>query len=113
MKIIRECRAIIPTPKKWKDEVNSMRVMSVMKTMGKKVIPYVIDGKTGKTFRVIVSQNDDSEWRRRVTEEVYAALEKGVVYDFVVRSGQLAIEGIACIYDSIKRVANNDKAIME
>lgn len=114
MKIIRECRAIVRTPKKWKDEVFSMRVMSVMKNMGKKEVPYVIDGKQGKTFRAIVSQNDDSEFgEERVTEEVFAALEKGAVYEFRGTKRTTRDRGDRVIYDSIKRVANNDKAIME
>lgn len=114
MRIIRECRAIIPTPKKWKGDSSIMRIMSVLKVMGKKVVPYVIDGKQGKTFRVIVSQNDDSEFgEERITEEVYSALEKGVVYEFRGTKRTTRDRGDRVIYDSIKKVVNNDKAIME
>lgn len=114
MKILKECRAIVRTPKKWKDEVSKMRILSIMKCMNKKDVPYAIDGKQGKTFRAVVSQNDDTEFgEERVTEEVYAALEKGVVYEFRGTKRTTRDRGDRVIYDSIKRVANNDKAIME
>lgn len=91
-----------------------MRVMSIMRCMNKKIVPYEIDGKKGESFRAVVTQNDDFEFgEERITKEVYSALEKGAVYEFRGTKRTTRDRGDRVVYDSVKKVVNNEKAIMD
>ena len=48
----------------------SPRLSSIYKILNKKAIPYEIDGKSGTSYRVTVSQNDDADvLEEKVTKE--------------------------------------------
>lgn len=90
------------------------RLMSIYKILNKKEIPYEIDGKSGKSYRITVSQQDDTEvLEERVSQALFETLEKGKVYNLwgtkrIGRDGSVRI-----LFDYGEIVSNNEKAIMK
>ena len=90
----------------------SPRLSSIYKILNKKAIPYEIDGKSGTSYRVTVSQNDDADvLEEKVTKEVYDSVEKSKVYCFwgtkrILRDGNISIS-----YDYVEPILDNAKAM--
>lgn len=116
MKLIKNYGAI-PTYRRKDNEVSIMRVMSIMKVINKRAVPYSINGKSGESYKAMVTQNDDSEMgEERISADVYNQLERNMTYEFrgVKRTSRDQNgERVRIIWDTVKPVANNEKAIME
>lgn len=90
----------------------SPRLSAIYKILNKKAIPYEIDGKSGTSYRVTVSQNDDADvLEEKITKQVFENVEKGKVYYFwgtkrILRDGTIRIQ-----YDFAEEVLNNEKAM--
>lgn len=90
------------------------RISTTGKVLNKKSAPYNIDGHTGVTFKLTLSQNDDSEiGEERVTEDLYKMVEKGTVYVFYGTKRSTRDRGDRIVFDKAKPASNNEKAIME
>lgn len=104
----------IPTYRRKENDMAIMRLLLVGKVLGKKATPYTIDGRSGESYRLTISQNDDSEiGEEKVTEEVFKAVEKGLVYEFRGSKRPTRDKGDRVVFDKAKPITNNDKAIME
>lgn len=100
-----------------KEDVDVMamtRLMSIYKVLNKKEIPYEINGKSGKSYRITVSQQDDTEiLEERVSQALFETLEKGKVYNLwgtkrINRDGSVRI-----LFDYGEVLTGNEKAIMK
>ena len=90
----------------------SPRLSAIYKILNKKALPYEIDGKSGKSYRVTVSQNDDADvLEEKVSKQVFEDVEKGKVYCFwgtkrILRDGNIRIS-----YDYVEPILDNAKAM--
>ncbi len=112
MKLTKNWGAIPNHPKK-EEENYLMNVKTTIKVLNKKSNPFTTkDGQDRVNFRLTYSQdNDDIVGEANVREEVYAAVEKGCVYELLgnyltTRNGKYVV------WVSAKPVSNNDKAVL-
>lgn len=93
-------------------DMSVTRLSSIYKILNKKAIPYEIDGKSGTSYRVTVSQNDDADvLEEKVSKQVFENVEKGKVYCFwgtkrILRDGNIRIS-----YDYVEPILDNAKAM--
>ncbi|WP_320928758.1 hypothetical protein [Hungatella sp.] len=105
----------IPYHTNSKGDLSIMRVMTIMKAMNTREVPYTLpDGKTGTTCRMIASQNDDSEiGEERISPELFSIIEKGGIYEFRGNKRKMRNGEERTVWDKAKLLTNNDKALMD